>query len=265
MSDTVMIHKCASREVVFEYDRAEGLSKGERIGEAVVAALAAGVRLADCDLRRAYFRQKCSLEGRDFSGCDLEGAVFSGCNLRGARFVGARLAHSRFDRTELGGADFTRAECDGASFKGAHGEGVTFDRAALTRTDFSHVVMPAGRFPYALVENACLYGGAFERADFSFARLNDTNLATANCRRGSFVGAVMRLTTLESTDLSGTDLRELVLYRCPVHAADFSGADLRNAQIEGVLMERANTSGARFGRTAEVKRASARIESGVER
>lgn len=180
------------------------------------------------------------LSGLDLSGVDLSGADLTGAKLVGANLTGANLSGARLNLAWIMGANFNRANlsdavletlvssagletkpAEAASFVGANLSGAhvmaRFSLDDMRGANFSGAKMAAD------MRNQSM---GLIHTDFSSAKLNGANFASAELGHVSF-----RFADLTGANLSGADLRR----------ADFTGADLTGANLTG-----ADATGADF-------------------
>jgi uncharacterized protein YjbI with pentapeptide repeats len=145
----------------------------------------------------------------------------------GRSLAGTRLQGLDLSGMDLSGADFSNCLLTGTKFKQSKLNGAKFKRVLARETDFSG----------ALLQNAVLDMGIFNKACFV-----DADLSAANCNQVAF----------SESDLSGTKLNKAFLYLCSLEKAVADKADLAEACCELSMLpgsvKEANFKGSRLTR-----------------
>lgn len=176
-----------------------------------------------------------NLSQSDFTGCimagtDLTNANFESSTLFGCDFTNAKMTHTRLVRADMRGAEIGEADLSKADLTGADlREGKTILRRKVRSTeDQFNLNSAAGtvQFIGSDLSGAVLNGATASSANFTDAKMIDTQLMGANLKDAILIGA-----DLSHADLGGADLRN----------ADFSYAMMNGASIDNT-----ETSGSVF-------------------
>jgi uncharacterized protein YjbI with pentapeptide repeats len=164
----------------------------------------------------------------DFRDADLQGAELGHARLDQALFSGAHLDYLD-TRTGAGPyASFVEAEFKGASMYGAY-----FNNADLTEANFDTPVGGDGK----LRER--------QRTDLRYAHFRGVKAQGASFKAANLRGANFT-NTKQKTDLRGADFTGAILTGANFQGADLTDADFRQAEIDGVVWDDANLTGAKF-------------------
>jgi len=203
----------------------------------------AGARLAGASFVRARLDgadlSSARAEGADFTDAHLEGADLSGLDAREARLVGASLRGARLHRARLGGVDLSAADLTGTDLAdvdlaGATLLGTLVDGAVLSRV----VGLSADQVEELIERGGVLDSEAAIPLDRPRRGLAERMLdAVPGRRRAPPADLILG----PEVDLSGRDLRRLVLA-----GLDLSGANLRDARLDGADLRQADLSAARL-------------------
>ena len=222
-----------------------------------------GARLEDMDLRGTL------LAGARLGGARMARARLEGADLSGARAEGVDLSDASLEAADLRGIDAREARLVGASLRGARLEaallaGVDLSAADLTDTDLADADLSGAELARALVEGALvgrvvgLGAGQIEDLVERGALLDVAapvpvvSEAPEEERRGLAERVLdvlpgrrrpppSDLVLEPGVDLSGRDLRRVVLA-----GLDLSGANLREARLDGADLRETRLQGARL-------------------
>ena len=224
--------------------------------ETLKARLARGESLAGMDLSGADLAGM-RLEGADLREAFLNGADLSAARLREAHLEGATLAHGRLIGTDLRGARLRRANLgagriEGADLSGADLRGAVLDGARIRHARLCRANLDDSRWLEVTLHRVDLSGSTcrsllvFQRLDLSECRLDGVRWAQViflECilRRATLSGARLEKAVFQSVDLSGADLRDLIIDNgCFVEGCRLRGADLRQARFETLSLRGAH-------------------------
>lgn len=131
------------------------------------------------DLTNAVFSDA-NLANVDFSSATVTGASLDGTNCRNATFDDADMADVSFDGADLRDATFrSGTTLVGATFVGTNLTGTDFVDADLSHTDLTNATAIDANFQHANFQHALLTGSDCRRASFVNALLYDTVLMGA--------------------------------------------------------------------------------------
>lgn len=163
-------------------------------------------------------------------GESLAGRDLAGANLQGARLAGIDLTGAFLEYADLSGADLSGAMCEGAVFAGACLEGAKLHGAMLDGANFGQAKALGADFSDARMDNTNLYQANFNAANFHGASLNRCNalqacfiearLERSHCDEGVFIEA----------DMTGACLNEAAWHK----------SVFMKAKLNGIRAERAN-------------------------
>ncbi|KAF1692686.1 pentapeptide repeat-containing protein [Pseudoxanthomonas koreensis] len=139
-----------------------GLTVGEKLGRAVLAAVEARADLSCANLSCAY------LSGADLSGANLSCAYLSGANLSCAYLSGANLSCANLSCAYLSGADLSGADLSGANLSGADLSGADLSGADLSCANLSGADLSGANLSGADLSGANLSGA--KGADYAIAQ-----------------------------------------------------------------------------------------------
>jgi uncharacterized protein YjbI with pentapeptide repeats len=243
--------------------------RGARLAGAVLArADLSGAKLGGTTLREANLGLA-KLCGADAAGADLSWAVLYQADLSGTVFRDAQLSFADLSEAKLGDNDFSGATAQLLTLVRANLSGVKLASADLCRSTFLECTLDGVDLTGARLVQATFVSCKGERvvlreADLTNARfvqscgfdgvdLGAANLATANLRGTSLVGADLRDARANAADFSECTLREAKLDGLEAKEARFVRADLtraslRVADLMSALMANARVPGADFFR-----------------
>lgn len=174
------------------------------------------------DLSRLNFR------GADLSGCDFTGSILNGSNLGGGKYVG-----SSFYACDLRNADLEKANFSRADFRGAYVAGANLTGADLASADMREGKVMEKKKNKESAQN--MHDSeekmVVKKANFSGARMADTNMVGARAASADFSGCNMVGVIIRGADLRGANFEGANL-----SGADLTGSDIRHANMKGTVM-----------------------------
>ena len=203
-----------------------------------------------CKLVRATMR------GANFSGSNLEGADLSGADLRGACLRGAVLTGASMTMTETAGADMEDMLTDQPVGRPVSALGRPLDELARDHMAWIGSAGAEGakldlsgfdlRGSPASLASMCLtmvkgigtifYGMNLEGIQLQAAQLEDSDLRTCRLKDADLRGINLKRAKLNNADMSGVNLRPLMIDDKRAMRSDLEGAKLRYVNLNGACL-----------------------------
>lgn len=152
----------------------------------------------------------------------------SGADLSGARLSRANLIEADLRRANLSGANLSSVELDGSDLRGSILTGANLRWAALARATLADANLVEANLSTADLRVANLVSADLREADLTWANLTWADLTNAN-----LAGATLRLTLLNSVDLSKAIGLQLVKHL----GQSFVGVDTLITSTRGATSE----------------------------
>nr|XP_031834036.1 BTB/POZ domain-containing protein KCTD9 isoform X4 [Nomia melanderi] len=129
-------------------------------------------------------------------------------------------------------------------------QGVDFVGADLSKLDLRNI-----NFKYAIMRGCSLAGAnlsgcCFDRADLSYANLQDPGGLPANMEGANLKGANLEGSNMAAVNLRVATLKNAILRNCDLRSAVLAGADLECCDLSGSDLQEANLRGANLKNTA---------------
>ena len=139
-------------------------------------ARAAGVRMADCQLKGLRAGDKADFTGAQFQRSHAVQSSWDTSTLDAADFQQAVICRGRFAEARLIGTQFDRSDLTDATFEDATLESALLTNANLLRTSFDRATLTNARFDGSNLYQAGLWDALLAGATFAGANLKRTRL-----------------------------------------------------------------------------------------
>ena len=198
----------------------------------------------------------------DFSGlmlaeAEFENVTFNRANLAGALFNEVSFVNVSFDHASLDRANFFKCRLIDSTAKAAVGRRLAIAQSELQAFDATDAKFIEARFVQsnfvdvnltnADLNTAAMVQTKHDKTNFSSAFLEQTSLFSLDLRTCIFKGVNGPRIVLTSSNLSGVDLRGVVMpqaqcggtsfARAKMEGADFSGANFIDANMQASQMQ----------------------------
>ena len=173
-------------------------------------------------------------------------ASLVGVDLAGMDFSGRDLEEMDFRGANLRGADFRKAKLAGASFARADIAQADFTGADLTGANLAKTSAAAARFAAADLSRANCAQMNGAKAVFDRAVLKGTGFSGALLPGAGFAGAQMQDLLFDEGDLSGARFTEAAMKQVTFSGTPLVAADFSRAEMDTVLVQNGSTERARF-------------------
>jgi uncharacterized protein YjbI with pentapeptide repeats len=167
---------------------------------------------------------------KDFEGQDLRDIDLSNSKVMTMNFTNTILDNAKFDKSEVTDSLFKRASLKGTSFKEANVKNTDFSSAKLSSTDFTEADITLAKFNNCDITQGIFIDCVEEKIE-GIPMTSAQILAEYTQGRRDFTGI-----RCPNAQLSGLNLKGIILRNSYLHYADFSSSDLTDADLSNCIL-----------------------------
>ncbi|WP_035058356.1 DUF2169 family type VI secretion system accessory protein [Andreprevotia chitinilytica] len=218
--------------------------------------------IADCDFSGARFEgsliNETAITRCRFNGARLDGLFFRLVTLQAVHFADAALAKTVFLESTLDDVGFERASLLDCALVNTHADGVRFndarlttcamaDRTTLNAADFSNARIVQSNFREMALQQAAFTGATACDVDFSGADMRGANL-----RGLQATGCLFMRTSLLGADAVGANLMQAILQKADLRACDLRRTNLFQTDLAQTLTDASTLFDGAYTRLAKI-------------